>query len=248
MKHFENYSDCKESGMTLIEIMMSLAILIMITLASSGMIRNSLDMRNRVKNASRTNNRLNTITSRLTKDLQLAFLTGRDELISKSRTSSIFYTKLSSDSSELRFTAMSHEPILANSHQSDQTYIIYKIEKDFDTNMTSLFRGETKVIPEKLDDDAPFEVLARHVKSIKIWGWNGDRWKERWDTRKSEFKNILPKLVKIEIEVYDKEFFPDEPINYDDAPTSIRRSIVYLPMSQGQAEKKQGSSSPKIRF
>ena len=144
---------------------------------------------------------------------------------------------------------MSHEPILANSHQSDQTYIIiYKIEKDFDSNMTSLYRGATKVIPEKLDDEAPFELLARHVKSIKVWGWNGDGWKERWDTRKSEFKNILPKIVKIEIEVYDKEFFPDEPVNYDDAPTTIRRSIVYLPMSQGQAEKKQGSSSPKIRF
>ena len=136
--------------MTLIEIMMSLAILIMITLASSGMIRNSLDMRNRVKNASRTNNRLNTITSRMTKDLQLAFLTGRDELISKSRTSSLFYIKSSGDTSELRFTSMSHEPILANSHESDQTYIIYKIEKDFDSNMTSLYRGATKVIPKNL--------------------------------------------------------------------------------------------------
>ena len=58
--------------MTLIEIMMSLAILIMITLASSGMIRNSLDMRNRVKHAARTNNRLNTVMSRMSRDLKLA--------------------------------------------------------------------------------------------------------------------------------------------------------------------------------
>ena len=59
---------------------------------------------------------------------------------------------------------MSHEPIVANSHQSDQTYVIYKIEKDFDTNMLALYSGETAVIPEKLDDDAPFELLAKHVK------------------------------------------------------------------------------------
>ena len=144
----------------------------------------------------------------MSRDLKLAFLTGRDELISKSRTFSIFYTKLSSDTSELRFTTMSHEPIVANSHQSDQTYVIYKIEKDFDTNMLALYRGETKVIPEKLDDDAPFELLAKHVKAIRVWGWNGDGWKERWDTRKSEFKHMLPKMVKLEVEVFDKEFSP----------------------------------------
>ena len=85
---------------------------------------------------------------------------------------------------------MSHEPIVANSHQSDQTYVIYKIEKDFDTNMLALYRGETKVIPEKLDDDAPFELLAKHVKAIRVWGWNGDGWKERWDTRKSQNLSI----------------------------------------------------------
>ena len=246
MKYFHRKE--KESGMTLIEIMMSLAILIMITLASSGMIRNSLEMRNKVKHSAKTNNRINTIMSRIGKDLKLAYLTGRDELVSKSRTFTLFYTKLSGDSSELRFTTMSRKPIVANSKQSDQTYVIYKVSKDFDTNTLSLLRGETRVIPEKLDDNAPFEILAKHVKSIKIWGWNGDGWKERWDSRKSEFKHMLPKMIKVEVEVFDKEFYPDEPIVYDDAPTTIRRSIIYLPRSQGLAESKKGSSSPKIRF
>ena len=38
----------------------------------------------------------------------------------------------------------------------------------------------------------------------------------------------LPKMVKVEVEIFDKEFFPDDPIDYEGAPTTIRRAIIYL--------------------
>jgi type II secretory pathway pseudopilin PulG len=223
-----------ESGMTLLEIIFSVILLLLMTMAASSVIRNGIDVRFEMSQKAKVNHRLMLAMQRLSDDIQHAFIldSQRPDLNYVERaTKSIFTFRQSGGSSELRLTTQSHKPITANSRESDQTFVSYKVEKDNSTGRPNLYRGDTRVIPTNLEEELPEQILARNVKSLKIWAWNGEDWREEWNSNKSDWRNMLPRMVRVEIEAYANEP-EDESVAFDEnGPTQTLKTVIFVQRS-----------------
>lgn len=242
-----------QAGFTLLEVIMSISILLSLSVAATQMIKTSIHMREAIGESSQVNHRSAIVMQRVVADLQHAFIisTLRPEYNFGGRaTKATFKVKRTSgDNTELALTTMTHDPVLANSHQSDQTYVLYRLEEDKENrDVMNLYRGETKVLPSSFSEDPPLTLLARNIKSFKVYPWTGETWeKDRWDTDRSEWRNMLPQMVMVEVEAYEEDIHPESG-RVDagrDKPTIRMNTIVYLPQSYGMKEPKERSKTLK---
>lgn len=243
-------SRLSESGMTLLEIIISIALLLVMTIATSSLLRNGIDLRMDLSQRSKVNHRLAIVMQRINEDLQQAFVLNfkRQEYFTYATsraTKSIFTIKMWDNSSELRLTANTHKAIIANSPESDMSFIVYKVEKDRDNQRPSLYRGETKVIPMSFEDDVPMIVLAHNIKAIRILPWNGEAWKDEWNTNKSDWRDTLPRMVKIEVDAYVNDPIDETSPFLETDPISTLRTVVTIPRAIEMKEPKEGSKSIK---
>ena len=239
-----------ESGMTLIEILFSIMILLVLTMTSASMIRNGIDLRVALSEQARVTHRVAIAMQRLTDDIQHAYMLSRNRqeynYLARA-TKTIFATRLFGGSSTLRLTAMNHHSLRQGLKESDQSFVVYKVEKDRDTGLPHLYRGESQVLPEDFDEEPQMRILARYVKSFVVKPWNGDGFKEEWNSERSDWRDLLPQMVEIQLEAYDVDIDEEEERidNLEDLPTVTVRTIVYLQRSWGNKEVKQPTSSVK---
>ncbi len=242
------YSLKKQEGLSLLEVIFAVMILLVLTVASAQMIRNGVDIQVALSEQARINHSMDVVIQKLTADLEHAYLVNRrrgENFYTERRYKTYFSLDEKHGSGELRFTTMNHRPLVATSAESDQSFVVYRVEKD-DFGVSHLFRGETKIIPEDFENDIPMNLLARNIKSLKLEAWNGDSWTEDWNSNKSDFRDILPQMVKIKIEGYAMDIPEGETFNDSEPiPTNKLRTIVYLPRSWGMKEPKTRNSSPK---
>lgn len=234
--------------MTLIEIIFAVTLILIMTIATSSVIRSGIDMRVELSQKSKVNHRMMVAMERIVDDLQQAFIldSQRVELNYVERaTKSIFSIFGASDGIELRLTTMSHQVMFANAPESDQTFVLYKLQKDTKTQITNLYRADNKVIPTNFDEDPPMQILARNIKSFKLFAWNGDDWREEWNSNKSEWRNMLPRMVRIEIEAYSSDPIDDTHGMEENDPTVALRTVVFIPRSVQTREPKEAPKSPK---
>lgn len=235
--------------MTLLEIIFSVTLILIMTMATSSVIRSGIDTRIELSQRSKVNHRLMAAMQRISEDLQLAFIldSQRQELNYVDRaTKSIFQISAASGgSSELKMTTMSHEPLTAKAAESDQTFVVYRVEKENLTGMSSLYRGNYRAIPQNFDEEIPMQILARNIKSLKVTAWTGDAWREEWNSNKSDWRNMMPRMVQVEIEAYTDD--PEEGRALEDnSPTAFLRTIVFLPRAVQTREPREPAKS--IRY
>lgn len=239
-----------QSGMTLLEILISIALLMTMTVATSSLLTNGIDMRFTLAQRSKVNHRLAIAMQRITEDLQHAFLLNfkRQEYldyVTTRSTKSIFQVKPWDNNSELRLTTLTHRPRIASAHESDQTFVVYRIEKDKDNQRPHLLRGETSMIPTNFEDDVPMVILAKNIKALRIKPWNGEKFDEEWNTGKSEWRDTLPRMVKIEVDAYTNEL-DDETAQYgENDPLTTLRTVVMIPRAVDTKEMKERSKTLK---
>ncbi len=240
------HSPSRESGMTLLEIIFSVTLMLIMTMATASVLRNGLDMRLELSQRSRVTHRINIVMQRISDDLQHAFIISSQQVfIRKAEIKTLFRVKPWDNSSELRLTTMNHVPHMGGTHESDQTYVVYRIEKDNTSNRPHLYRGEASTIPENLDDDPPLSVLARNIKSIKISPWSGEAWREEWDSNRSDWRDTLPRMVKVEIEAYAYDPpDPDTPISENELTVTMR-TVIFIPRAVLTKEPKEAGETPK---
>ncbi len=224
----------REAGMTLIEIIFAVTLILIMTIATSSVIRSGIDMKVELSQKAKVNHRLMVVMQRIVDDLEQAFILDSQRLelnYVERATKSIFAIAPASSNSELRLTTMSHQAIYANAPESDQTFVLYKLEKDNKTQLTHLYRGDSKIIPTNFDEDPPLQILARNIKSMKIFAWNGEDWREEWNSNKADFRNMLPRMVRIEIEAYSDEPLDESRGIEENDPSTAIRTVVFIPRS-----------------
>ena len=231
--------------MTLLEIIFAVTLMMIMTMATTSVLRNGLDMRLELSQRSRVTHRINIVMQKLSDDLQHAFLVpSQQSFLRKTDIKTLFRVKPWDNSTELRLTTMNHIPHMSGSHESDQTFVVYRIEKDSKTNRPNLFRGEASTIPENLEQEIPKSIIARNIKAIRLSPWNGVDWKEDWDSSKSDWRDQLPRMVKIEIEAYSYDpADPDELVNEKDQ-TYTMRTVIFIPRSTMGKEPKEPVKTP----
>ena len=232
------------------EVVLTMAFILTLSIAATNMIRSTIDKRLALSQAAKVTHRLTYVMDKMADDLQHAFIVNsqRSEYFyDKRQTKTIFRNRLNSSSGELAFTTMTHRTLMANTPESDQTFIVYKLQDAKDRpGRKDLYRGESKVLPEDFDDEPDLLLFAKDIKSITVQGWRGDRWdKDRWDTERSDRRNMIPHMVRIEIEAWEEDYQPDvTSTNLEDITAKIK-TVVYLPRSFGLKEPKDGSTTYK---
>lgn len=239
----------RESGMTLLEVIFAIMILLVLAMTSASLIRNGVELQMSLSQQSKVSHRMSVAIKKLSSDLEHAFLIDRKrpEYLYTSRTMKThFSVKTRGNVATLMMTTMNHRPLVENSPEGDQTFVVYKLELDNDTGMTHLRRGTTKGIPERFRDNIPTQIIAQNIKSFRIKAWDGIAWKDTWNSDKSTWRDLLPHMVEIEVEAYEED--PLEGDRFDDSEdqaSSLVRTVIYLPRAQGMKDIKKPSSQPK---
>ena len=241
----------RRNGFTILEVILSLAILMTLSMFAVQAIRNGLDMRDALSERSRVTQRLAVAMDMIVKDLGHVFIINtRDVRLNPGSrvTKGILRIKAESGKGfELALTTMTHRAINANSHESDQSYVVYKLVPNKDNpDITDLYRGETKVLPENFREEIPMKAIARNIKGMAFQMWTGEKWdKDRWDTESSDWRNRLPQMVMVELEAWDQDFRGTEKEGVTDGATSKLNTVVFIEAAYNYKELKERSGSIK---
>lgn len=199
----------REAGLTLLEVMISTAIMVTMMTLAWRTIGNTGEVKQRVEAFEERNHELRMALGRIAADFEAAYLSrNEDENATYRRT--MFIAKSSSKFPEVRFSTLGHRVLWADANESEQTVISYLTRSDPERrNVTDLVRREQRRLSNEPPDEVPaeYDVLLRDVQSLKLefWNWKNQDWQDTWDTTQSDGqRNWLPTRVRITVTIKDQ--------------------------------------------
>lgn len=204
--------DRGQAGLTLVELMLSLALLAMMMFLAWSTSTGTMRIKKGLEVTQSRNHEIRVAMSRMVRDLSSAYLSANENTnaqIDQRRT--LFVGKSTSSVDELRFSTLAHEPMWANANESEQTMIQYLAESDPDeAGVTNLVRREARRLSDEnfKQEPAEYDVLLHDVKRVRFeyWDWKEKDWKQRWDSTAADGeRNRLPTRVRITIEMENDE-------------------------------------------
>jgi prepilin-type N-terminal cleavage/methylation domain-containing protein len=195
-----------QQGMTLLEVMVSMALMVgMLTLGWSTF-SNGLTIKRMSEEGDERYHEIRVAMSRMVDDLSSAHISANeDKNLQERRT--LFIGKDTSDVNELRFSSMAHRVLWADANESEQTLIAYYAEDDVeDSGKTNLIRRESRRLSNEQwrSEPAEIDVLLRDIKKVEFeyYDWREKEWRETWDTTKADGQQgRLPSRVRVTIEL-----------------------------------------------
>lgn len=198
-------------GMTLIEVMISLAVMAMMMMT----VWSSFKGTTRAMEVSEEiQDRYSIVRSgllRIETELSMAYLSQYKPPDEKHYT--LFEGRDSFDSDSITFSAFAHLRVRKDANESDQSVIQYFLEQDpEDKSRVHLYRRESKRLtgdrPEDLERFFPAYVLIEDVVSfdVKYWDYKDLEWQDEWRTMSVDQQpDRLPQRLKIELGIQDGE-------------------------------------------
>lgn len=218
-------------GLTLIEIMVAMAIMALIGSISAGTLATSIDALEIMEDAGGSSRSARIVMRRITKSLELAYLTPNRTAVNTYRT--VFVGKDDGDEDQIWFATLGHQRKIRDSRECDQAEITLFMDDDPDDKDTKvLFMRESPRIDQYPDKGGRPMPLARGVSRFDLRYLDGTtgEWRDEWDTEGSETPGRLPRAVQIVIEITSKDPNGDE----DDVITTPYVRTVMLAMADTQ--------------
>lgn len=244
-----------EQGFTLLEVILSIAILMTLVIGFSQMMQSTVRIKSALSQDHLATHRMANAMNLIATDLQHAFIYSSKDRASfgiSRRTKSIFRIETTSISDKVIMSTMDHQPIIANSKESDSTIVVYEVREEQGVEAKKgLFRGEANMISEDLKEEPPMRLLVSGVKGIKLSVWDGEKFvNDRWDSARGEWRDKLPRMIRIELEGYEREQEDDggggnKLSTTDQQPTLKYSTVVYLPYAASIPEVKSKPASIK---
>ena len=195
-----------QSGMTLLEVMIAIAILaIMMTLAWRT-IANTSESKKVFEKYEERNHELRMALARITRDFEGAYLS-RNEDQSASHPRTMFMAKSSMKLPEVRFSTLGHRVLWSDANESEQTVISYVSHDSPDhPGAVDWLRREQRRMSNEPPEGEPadYDVLVHDIVAAKLefWNWKNNEWQDTWDTTQADGqKGWLPSRVRITITV-----------------------------------------------
>jgi general secretion pathway protein J len=199
-------------GMTLIEIMISLAVLSMLMISVWSSFNGTLRA---MEVSEEIQNRYSIVRNgllRMESELSMTYLSFNRPLDDLKH-----YTLLDGrdhfESDSVTFSAFAHMRVRKDANESDQSVIQYMLLPDpKDGKRTHLYRRESRRLtgdrPEDLERYFPAYVLVEDVVSFDVKYWNVQDldWQDEWRTNSLDYQpDRLPPRIKIRLGVQDGE-------------------------------------------
>jgi general secretion pathway protein J len=197
-------------GMTLIEVMVSSAILVMMMSAVWMSFSSTMQGADAFRKVQERDQIIRAGIGRLTAELSMSYLSFNRPL-GEPRHFTLFEGRNEGRNDSVTFTAFAHTRMRLHADESDQSVIQYFVADDpDDKSRTHLYRRETPRLtgdlPEILAEYYPAYVVIEDVESFELWYWESRRleWLEEWRTTLAEMHpDRLPERVKVRIGVRD---------------------------------------------
>ena len=195
-----------QTGLTLLEVMIALAVLSAMLIMAWYTTSSSVDVKNNIETVQEPEHEIRVAMNRLVKDLQSAYLS-RNERTNTENRRTLFIGKSQSPVDELRFSSLGHRVLWAESNESEQTLISYSAEDDPDDGTkTNLVRRESRRLSNEQWESEPAEldILLRGVERVEFeyFDWTEDDWQDHWDSTKQDAeRDRLPERVRITITI-----------------------------------------------
>ena len=181
-------------GMTIIDVVISVAILLTLTVVCTWSLRNAMQINHMFE---KRTNAVRNVAPLLRREIKLAFLTPNIQAVNSYRT--VFNGK-NEDPDQLIFTSQSHRRLYWDSRESDQTEIsIWAEPMPNGEDGYVIYHRESARIDEEPDKDGIIQPLAYNVKSLNFRYLDGIRneWTEEWDSLSADHLNRLPRAVEL---------------------------------------------------
>ncbi len=201
----------RQSGFTLIEVMVSIGILSTITLMLWASSQGAFKTKKGVESKMARYRVARLAMDRILRDVQMAYLSNNNIPGTEQTPRTYFDGVHRPDIDELRFTYFGHQRLYAESKEGDTAAIGYFGQRDkSDGGKLNLWRKETRrIAAERIDNGnipGEAEVIADDVVKLELHYYEPVRkeWLESWRTNQADgMPNRLPSRVKVKLVIRD---------------------------------------------
>jgi general secretion pathway protein J len=195
------------AGMTLVEAMVSIAILAIVSVTVFGGFEQTMRNKARIEEQGDRAHVIRVAMERMCREIQSAFVS-LDVNISPQLASmrTIFHGRREGHGSRLDFTSFSHRRLYRDAHESDQNELGYFLaeHRDEETRQTHrvLVRRESRRIDEDPETGGQQMILVDEVREFELRYLDPSttQWVDGWDSQGTEM-NRLPTQVRIRLVV-----------------------------------------------
>jgi prepilin-type N-terminal cleavage/methylation domain-containing protein len=193
-----------QAGLTLIEVMVASAIMVIMMSLAWRTISNTADARRSFESYEQRNHELRMALDRTVRDFEEMYLSANEDQTQTHRRTMLI-AKSRTPVPDVRFSTLGHRPLWADAHESDQTVIEYTSRQDPDhSDRTDWIRREQRRQSNQPPEEEPsdYDILAHDIVNVKLefWNWKNLEWIETWDTTQIDGqRGYLPSRVRITI-------------------------------------------------
>jgi general secretion pathway protein J len=183
--------------MSLLEVMVSLAVIVVMMVLALQAISNALEMRELLEQSDGTTRASRVALGKLRRELQLAWLTPHRDAVNTFET---VFVGVDDSPDRLYFASLAHQRLYRDTRESDQTEITVWAEPAPGRGAGYiLYHREAPRVDEEPDEGGTVFPLAHDVRSfeVRFLDTQKDEWVEEWDTRSTDTPNRLPRAVQI---------------------------------------------------
>ena len=195
-------------GFTLIEVLLSMAILAIITTLMWSSFSQAARSKKRIEAAQERTHAVRTALLRMSREIEMAFLSESNEPdATLPRTA--FRATSRPDVDELWLTAFAHQRLRGGTAEGDSSIIGYFGERDpADRRILNLMRRETRRVASRDPREVPGEtyVVCPDIVRLKLsyYDYRKKEWHDEWDS-KVPGTSFLPSHVHIALTVLDEQ-------------------------------------------
>lgn len=222
-------------GLSILDVMISVAILLMLSMFTVVSIRNATSMNKALKAQDRS---YRTPMLVIRRQIQLAFLT--ESITAAERYRTVFVGN-DGNPDTLWFTTRGHQRRYRDSRESDKAEVSIWAERmpridGFETEGNILYYRLAPIVDHEPAEGGTIQPLAYNVKSFNLRYLDGrvNVWRDEWDSRSADAPNMLPRAVEITLVMLVPD--PKRPDRFVERPLKSTVSLAFAqPMVQQRA-------------
>ena len=193
-----------QAGMTLLEIMIAIAILVVMMSLAWRTIANTSDTKKTFERYEERNHELRMALGRIVRDFEGAYISSNEDR-NAAHPRTMFVAKSGSKLPEIRFSTLGHRVLWADANESEQTVISYLPREDHEhSGVIDWVRREQRRPSNEPPENEPadYDILVHDIASAKLefFNWKNVQWQDTWDTTQTDGqRGYLPSRVRITI-------------------------------------------------